>query len=325
MELRQLRYFVGVSEAGSLLQASVRLRVAQPSLGQQITALERELGARLLERSSRGVALTEAGKVFLAHARLVLADAERARQAVRDSVAVPRGEVTLGLTTTVALVATMPILSACRAELPQVRLKVVEAYSGFLREWLLAGRLDVALMYGDGPDPGLAKRALLDDRLVLIARAGQPDLPARLALPELARWPMVLPGPEHALRRIVEDACAPQGVRLNVVAEIESLGSVKRAVEAGIGATILPLGAVAEEVAAGRLATAELDSPRLVRRVVCATHLARPATGASTALAALIRRVLWRMVATGEWPGRWLDTPAEGAAGSAPLDFDPSA
>lgn len=69
MELRQLKYFVAACEAGSLLKASARLHVAQPALGQQITALEAELGARLLERSSRGVALTETGKVFLDYAR----------------------------------------------------------------------------------------------------------------------------------------------------------------------------------------------------------------------------------------------------------------
>ena len=68
MELRQLRYFVGIHEAGSLLKASTRLHVAQPALGQQMAALEAEVGARLLHRSSRGVTLTEAGKVFLEHA-----------------------------------------------------------------------------------------------------------------------------------------------------------------------------------------------------------------------------------------------------------------
>src|SRR5690606_20627663 len=99
MELRQLRYFVAASEAGSLLKASGRLHVAQPALGQQITALENELGARLLDRSSRGVTLTEAGKVFLEHARIVLADVEKARMAVRESTTAPSGEVALGLTT----------------------------------------------------------------------------------------------------------------------------------------------------------------------------------------------------------------------------------
>ena len=306
MELRQLRYFVGVSEAGSLLKAAGRLHVAQPALGQQITALEHALGARLFDRSSRGVTLTEAGKVFLEHARQVLADAERARQAVRDLATVPRGEVALGLPTTVALAATMPILSACRAELPEVRLKLVEAYSGFLREWLLAGRLDLSLLFGEAAEPGLTKRALLDDTLVFVTSVSPRRLPARLSLAALADWPLVLPGHEHGLRRIIDQACAPLGLQLDVVAEIESLGSVKRAAEVGIGSTILPLAAVTEEVAAGRLRTARIDSPHMVRRVVCASNVTRPATVASAAVTALVQRVLHDMVTGGAWPARWV-------------------
>src|SRR5262245_19763197 len=109
MELRQLRYFVGVAEAGSLLKASSRLHVAQPALGQQVAALEDELGSKLFERSSRGMSLTEAGRTFLEHAKAVLANVERARAAVRETAAVPRGEVVIGFPTTIALAATLPI------------------------------------------------------------------------------------------------------------------------------------------------------------------------------------------------------------------------
>ena len=321
MELRQLRYFVGVSEAGSLLKASARLHVAQPALGQQISALEREIGARLFERSSRGVTLTDAGRVFLAHAQVVLADAERARHAVRETATVPRGDVALGLPTTVALTATLPILGACRERLPQVRLKIVEAYSGFLREWLQAGRLDLALLYGEAPDPGLARRPLLDDRLVLVTSASARRLPKRIALAALPRWPLILPGRDHDLRRIVDDVCAPLEERLDIVAEIESLGSVKRATEAGFGSTILPLGSVAAEVADGRLRAVPIDSARMVRRVSCATSVMRPATPASDAVTELVQQVIRRMVATGDWPASWIGdaTVAAGSASAATL------
>ncbi len=305
MELRQLRYFVGVSEAGSLLKASGRLHIAQPALGQQITALEREVGARLFDRSSRGVALTEAGRVFLEHAKIVLADAERARLAVRELADEPRGEVALGLPTTVALAANLPILSACRNRLPQVRLKVVEAYSGFLREWLQSGRLDLAVMFGESQDADLAKRPLLDDSLVLVTSAAN-KVPARLPIAALSRWPMVLPGREHGLRRIIDEACAPLGITLDVVAEIESLGSVKLAAEAGLGSTILPAVSVAAEVASGRLRTAVIDSRVMSRRVVCATNIARPATVASSAVTTLVQQVIRDMVASGAWPARWV-------------------
>ena len=305
MELRQLRYFVAACEAGSLLKAAGKLHVAQPALGQQITALEQELGAQLIHRSSRGVAPTEAGKVFLEHARVVLADTERARMAVRDLSGVPRGEVALGLTTTVALAATMPILSACRERLPQVKLKVVEAYSGFLRERLQSGRLDLALLYDDSLNTGLSRHPLLDDQLVLVSSASE-QLPAKMSLAELSGAPLVLPGREHGLRRIIDDSFAPSGLELNVVAEIESLNSVKRATEAGIGHTILPLGSVAQEVAEGRLRVTEIDSARLSRRVVCATNTTRPASLASAAVFQLILEVIHDMVESGAWPARWV-------------------
>lgn len=306
MELRQLRYFIGASEAGSLLKASGKLHVAQPALSHQIAALENELGAQLFDRSSRGITLTEAGRVFLVHARVVLSDLERARSAVRECGSVPRGDVAIGFPTTVALTATMPILSACRAQFPEVRLKVVEAYSGFLREWLLSGRLDIALMYGDKPEAGLSKRPLLDDKLVLVSGAAiSRRNPRKLPLSALSDRPLVLPGIDHGLRRIIDEACAPLKLQLNIVAEIESLGSVKRAAEAGIGDTILPEGAVAEEVAAGRLHTAVLDSPAMSRRVVCATSDTRPDSLAKSAVCTLVQDVLRHMVLTGAWPARW--------------------
>lgn len=310
MELRQLRYFIGISEAGSVLRASTTLHVAQPALSQQISALEGEVGARLFERSSRGVALTEAGKVFLDHARVVLADVERARMAVREASSVPSGDVVVGFPTTVALVATVPVLRACRDQLPQVRLKVVEAYSGYLREWLQSGRLDVALLFGDTSDAGLAKRQLLDDRLVLVTGKEGPRAPHKLSLNGIARFPLVLPGREHGLRKIIEEACTQYGVELELVAEIDALNSVKKAVEAGIGATILPLGSVAEEVTAGRLHASAIENPAITRRVVCATSVTRPTTPACAAFIALVTEVIRGMVERGEWPARWIGGPA---------------
>ncbi|MDP1535254.1 MAG: LysR family transcriptional regulator, partial [Rubrivivax sp.] len=106
MELRQLRYLVGICEAGSLLAASRRLHVAQPALSHHVAALEEELGARLFTRSNRGMAPTDAGRAFLEHARVVLADVERAASSVRLPGAEIRGDVVVGLPTTVALVAT---------------------------------------------------------------------------------------------------------------------------------------------------------------------------------------------------------------------------
>ena len=118
-----------------------------------------------------------------------------------------------------------------------------------------------------------------------------------------------MPSSEHGLRRIIDDACAPLGLQLEVIAEIDSLPSVKKATEAGIGSTILPLVSVAEEIAAGKLQASRIASDRMSRRVVCATNVTRPSTPASSAVIALIQEVIHDMVASKSWPGHWIDRP----------------
>jgi LysR family nitrogen assimilation transcriptional regulator len=306
MELRQIRYFVGVCEAGSLLKASARLHIAQPALGQQISDLEQQLGARLFTRTNRGMLLTDAGRHFLDHAKVLLADVERARNAVRETSAAPHGEVAIGLPTTVALAVTVPLLEACRTRYPDIRLKVVEAYSGFLGEWLRSGRLDAAVLFGDAPEVGLTKLALLDEQLALITGRQARKLPRRVPLRRLAEEPLILPGKEHGLRRIIDAACESQSLSLNVVAEIDSLTSVKRAVETGIGATVLSLASVSDEVRQGRLQAATITDANMARRVVCATNMARPSTVAGTALTQLLIDAIRDLVRAGVWPARLL-------------------
>lgn len=306
MELRQLRYFLGVCEAGSLLKASTRLHIAQPALGQQIAALEDELGVKLFARSTRGMALTPEGRTFAEHAKVVLTDADRAKASVRSAATDPQGQVVLGLPTTVALAATVPIVQACRERYPRIQLQVIEAYSGFLREWLQMGRLDLALLFGDESDPDLLKRVLLEEPLALVAPPGASALPKTLRLRHLQNMELVLPGREHGLRRIIDEACAQQGIALNVVAEIDSLTSVKKAVAAGVGHTILSQSSVMEEVASGQLQAITINEASMRRRVVCATRITRPTTLASAAVIGLATDLIRGMVGSGAWPGQWI-------------------
>ena len=306
MELKQLRYFLGVCEAGSLLKASSRLHIAQPALGQQIAALEDELGVKLFARSTRGMALTPEGRTFAEHAKVVLTDADRAKDSVRNAATDPQGQVVLGLPTTVALAATVPIVQACRAKYPRIQLQVIEAYSGFLREWLQLGRLDLALLFGDESDPDLLKRVLLEEALALVTPPAAPTLPKTLRLRHLQNMELVLPGREHGLRRIIDEACAQQGIALRVVAEIDSLTSVKKAVAAGVGHTILSQSSVMEEVASGQLQAITINESSMRRRVVCATRITRPTTLASAAVIGLATDLIRGMVGSGAWPGQWI-------------------
>lgn len=306
MELRQLRYLIGISEAGSLLAASRILHIAQPALSQHIASLEHELGSALFVRSNRGMTLTDAGRTFVEHARIVLADVERAKNSVHLDQTDITGNVVVGLPTTVALVATLPILKAARARYPGIRLKLIESHSGFLREWLQIGRLDLTMLFGAPVDAGLEQRKLLEERLVLVTSAAGQRSGREVALRTVARSPLLLPGKDHGLRRIIDAACTRAGLTLDVVAEIDSLPNIKKAVEAGLAHTILSPGAVAEEVEAGRLAICTINRPYLSRTVVCATCVTRPTTRASVAMIALVSEEIESLVRSKAWPARWI-------------------
>lgn len=309
MELRQLRYLVGVSEAGSLLKASRTLHIAQPALSQQVAALEAELGVVLFIRSSRGMSLTDIGRTFVEHARVVLADVERAKGAVQNTKSEMQGEVVVGLPTTVALVATLPILEGVRLRHPGIRLKLVESHSGYLKEWLQSGRLDLSLLFGASREAWLTQRPLLEEQLCLVSPGSakpRSPRPATIELKKLVQLPMLLPGKDHGLRRIIDETCARLGVELNVLAEMDSLPNMKKAVERGLAYTILSPGAVAEEVEAGRLEVATITKPHIPRTVVCASSLTRPLAPAAAAVIELVTAQIQELVASRQWPARWI-------------------
>lgn len=306
MEIRQLRYLVGVSEAGGVLPASKVLHIAQPALSQHIASLEEELGVALFVRSNKGMRLTEAGKTLVDHSRIVLADIERARTAVRNLGSRVSGEVVVGLPTTVALLATLPILQATRERYPDIRLTLVESHSGFLREWLQEGRLDLALLFQGPPDTGIEQRPMLQEQLALVTPVGQRPRSRSLGLKQLANMDLVLPSKGHGLRRIIDEVCAREHVSLRVVAEVDSLPNIKKAVQAGMASTILSPGAVSDEVKAGQLALVALNKPFISRQVTCATSLTRPVTKPAAAMIGVITEQVKSLVLEKIWPAQWI-------------------
>src|SRR5450756_381889 len=147
MDLKQLEYFVRVAELGSFTRPAIALDVAQPALSRQVRLLEVELHQNLLTRNGRGAVPTEAGKLLLAHGRGILHQVERAREElgrVRGSLA---GRVAVGLPTSLARVLTVPLTRAFRNALPEATISVSEGLSVALQEALVAGRLDIAVLY----------------------------------------------------------------------------------------------------------------------------------------------------------------------------------
>ncbi len=172
MELRHLRYFVAVAEAGSLTVAAARqLHTSQPSLSRQIRDLEDEVGTPLLTRRARGIELTPAGRAFFDHARSVLSQVEAASEAARRVARPARPYFTMGFLTGYEMTWMPEALRILRDELPNIDVMISSQYSPLLADGLSKGKIDAAFLRRERGVPGLAFRLLVKEPLVVILPA----------------------------------------------------------------------------------------------------------------------------------------------------------
>src|SRR3984893_8814628 len=169
MELRHLRYFVAVAEAGSLTVAAEQaLHTSQPSLSRQIRDLEEEVGAQLLTRSARGIELTRAGRAFLDHARSVLSQVEAAAEAARRAAHPAKPCFAMGFLTGHELTWMPEALQILRDELPNIDVMISSQYSPLLADGLSKGKIDAAFLRREQGAPDLAFRLLVKEPLVVV-------------------------------------------------------------------------------------------------------------------------------------------------------------
>jgi LysR family transcriptional regulator, nitrogen assimilation regulatory protein len=306
MDTRRLYSFVRVVDAGSITRAADLLHIAQPALSQQMTALESLFGQQLLSRSKQGVEPTEAGRVLYRHARVILRQLEQAQADVEVVGRELAGGVSVGLApySTVNALA-FPLLSAVRARYPRVLLHINENFGGVLSEALMTGRMDMALLYDSGPIRGVDFERLLTEELVVVAPEGI-ELPVRrdggdggdgaVTMADLADVPLLLPGPTHTIRRVVDQAFAHASSAANVVGEVESVPLMARAVRGGLGATVLPR-SVAQRMIGGSDLHQRHLSPALEVQVSLGTASGQTLSRAAEAVRELLREVLRSYVA----------------------------
>jgi LysR family nitrogen assimilation transcriptional regulator len=305
MDIRQLRYFTKVVENGSFSKAARQLHVAQPALSQHVRHMEEELGVALLHRGAQGVTPTEAGERLARHARRILAEFAEIADSVRGDALAPRGEVRFGMPGTVSELLAAPLIEAARERYPQVRIRVVEAMSGYILDWLKRGEVDLAMIYSTADPRGLAFHHALSEEICLFGAADAADavLAAKegLALAEAVRLPLVVPGPGHGLRQLIEDAAAATRVTIEPAIEIDSYGQIKKLVARGLGYGILPRMAVDREARAGIYRIWRLERPAITRKIYLAWSTERPLATAPRAIGQLAWEILRGLVRDGEW------------------------
>ena len=290
MDLRQLEYFVAVTEQGSFSRAAATLNLAQPSVSRQIALLEDELGQKLLERTGRGVTPTPAGHALLAHARVMLNAASQALSDLKEMHAEPVGRVVVGLPNRVAMGLSVALIKEFRQRFPNALLSVVEGLSLSLREGMIAGRIDLGLLFDPAPTPLLSYEQLMRERMMLVAPKAY-RLPAQVALATLANFPLVLPGSHNPIRSLVDAVLLPRRIALNVVAEVGAVHTALTVVEEGLACSILPDSALHLSRRPDEIQAAPIGPPAIRNQLVLAIPRARPATRLVAETAKLLREL----------------------------------
>ncbi|MDH6622610.1 DNA-binding transcriptional LysR family regulator [Streptomyces sp. LBL] len=243
IEVRQARYFIAVAEELHFGRAAERLQMSQPPLSQAIRQLERQLDAQLLERSSRSVALTEPGAVFLEHCYTLTAAAERAQVAAAQAQAGYLGTLTVGAVTSAFSEPLPAILGRFRAERPRIELRVRELDTIEGVQGLLSGRLDIAVIRHSGNDERLLSDPLSRDRLVAALPQGH-DLAAgdSVDLAALADEPWVwIPRPiSPRYHDELVAACRQAGFSPDPRHEANSIHSQLAMIGCGLGVGLVP-------------------------------------------------------------------------------------
>lgn len=288
--MKQLHSFLHVAQQGSLARASAATDLAESLISRHIAALESAWGDRLFERTGRGMALSEFGRRMLPEVRAALGQIERLEEIARESAGVAAGTVHVGVLPSLAP-QLLPLLFAdLRDGAPGITLHAVEGFSGSLDEQLAGGRLDVAVINRYGTVRTGREEVLGTAETCLVGKAGRPLLAqGTVSLKALSGLPLVLPALPNGLRQVLDQLARRQGVRLDIVMEVDSAGSMKDVALSGYAYTLLPRMAVREELQRGSLDAATVVKPGIRRTIVLADTTQRPLSRAARHVTARIR------------------------------------
>jgi LysR family nitrogen assimilation transcriptional regulator len=272
VNLRAMKYFVAIVDAGSLTAAADAIAIAQPALTRQLRELEKDLGVQLLHRTPRGVHLTQAGATLYEASCRILADAEQVREQLTGREhRIRQASVVLGISPTLARLLVPGVFEQCRRSPDDVKVTVREAFTPVLLDWLERGVIDIAVVTNPEPGRALTMHMLLGEPFALVTAVSRGLKPV-ISLTELARIPVLM---TTLHRGIVEFQLAPLGGRLNVQSEIDSVEAIREMVLQGQGATLMPVSVFADPRAQNPVTMSVVSGVPLNRLLVMATRIER--------------------------------------------------
>ncbi|MFC5496272.1 LysR family transcriptional regulator [Caenimonas terrae] len=275
MDIRALKCFILAAELGSVTHAAGELGIVQSALSRKIQMIEQELGCTLFTRLPRGIQLTPAGRRFLDRARRIVREVEFARTDLKDGAGDVEGEVTLGLSPTLAPMLAPDCLAQVGADFPGIQLKIVEGFSSTLLDLLLTGRIDLAVLTNPPRTAMLQQEPAVSEEILVVTPPGARGIQPSFSLDDLCNEPVVV---TSGLRIVIEDQLRKHGRRLEVAAEVDSVEAIRRMVLRGQAITLMPASTFQQDVNGRRLDAFHVANVNLHRMLV----IAQPLSGRDT-------------------------------------------
>ncbi|WP_249673390.1 LysR family transcriptional regulator [Pseudomonas abieticivorans] len=291
MDLKQLECFVRVAEFGSFTRAAAVLNMSQSAVSRQVRQLEVELCEHLLLRNGRSVLLTDAGRRFFNHGQGILRQVQVAREELREQRGSLSGKVVIGLPPSISRRHTVALVSAFRERFPLCTLGIKEGLSHSMREWLLLGRLDFALLFNPSQSAQLHYEHLHAEPLMLIGSADS-NLPGQVPMRDLPNYPLITPSEPHSIRRLIEAEAVRHSLALNVSLEIDSIPALLELIHLGMGYGVLFQSALARcDDSLEGFKVAQIVEPLIQTHLFIATAQQRPLSRLADQALAMVREI----------------------------------
>lgn len=258
LDLRQIQYFVCLYEEGNVTRAARRLNVVQPALSMQIGRIEKQLDVVLFERNARGVTPTSAAEAMYRLYAPILLDLRHADQLMSEMSGKVLGRIAVGIIPSITNSVLADVLHRFGTAFPEVELRIDEAYSGTLIDWVIAGDLDLAIVNHTRRKAEVSVHPLIEEELVLVQGGGAGET-GPVPFKDLKELSLVLPSRRHGLRSIVGRAAEQYGIEITPQIEVDALAPTLKLVAEGNLSAVLPAIVVSR---------AAVDLPLRARRIV---------------------------------------------------------
>ena len=302
IDIKHVYYLMMLERLGSISKAANALGVAQPSLSENITRLEKKLNTRLAIRSPRGVTLTEAGRYLALEGRSLVDVADKITKSLRQLGHDLSGTVSIGLPPSLSQITSVPLAETSRLELPGIKLELTEGLTGHIVEWLADETLDFGFVYANPQNQDIQITPIMEEEIFLVSAHDDvpvaPDANGELVITagDLGKVPLVLPSRPHSARRAVDHFAHSNGIDLDVEVELNSLSQIVELVSRASACTLLPRAALANSMTGSRLALTRITEPSFTRTTYLARKQSRVASLASMKVEQTVLSIIQEMI-----------------------------